>query len=812
MSIIQAVPPSSENTIEEFRSAPGQATARAFAQTRALSAHELRTAPLRWPRPSALRAPLDVAPGRMADAVAALHLRDVGDLLEHLPRDRREARMVSTLLAGEQATVAVQVRSIKSRPVRRRNMRPLVQATVFDQTGSMRVTFFNQPWLASRYPAGTRLLLHGKAEARGGFRVSHHAEVDAVAEPASRERPDHDTAQRQDPGGPAPGPDSNQGVLSVRRDGDREGEENSRPSRGAGQMVSHYPAAEGITSTQILGLVRGARVHLPDVPEALPGRLRAAEGLSDRATALTAMHFPRDEAQPELARRRLAFEELLLAQLMFLRRRAQRRARVGALALDGEGRLSARWCQRLPFVPTDDQREAMEAVGRDLAQRRPMQRLLMGEVGAGKTVVALHAMLRAVEHGHQAALMAPTETLAEQHFATLQRLMAHEPVPCALLTGSTPARRRADLLGKLGSGELALLVGTHALIEPDVRFRSLAVVVIDEQHRFGVRQRAALDAKGALASDHRVGVGLGPTGADSVRSDESPARAPHVLHMTATPIPRTLALAGYGDLDVTELHALPGGRRPIRTAIVAGDASRGRAYEHLCEQLREGRQAFVVCPLIAEADGSSDAAASGRSAQARAATAEYERLSAHELAGFRLRLLHGQMPAREKQQAMAAFAAGEADVLISTTVIEVGIDVPNATVMLIENAERFGISQLHQLRGRIGRGEHASTCLLVGPPGSSRLQALARHHDGFRLAEIDLELRKEGELVGTRQSGVGQFRVARLPEDGELLSRARLHAQEIVADDPQLQSPVHALLAAALTQAFGPEQLAPLPG
>jgi len=784
--------------------------ARAFAQTRGLSEHELRAAPLRWPRPSALRAPLDVPVGRMADAVAALHLRDVGDLLEHLPRDRREARTVSTLAPGEQATVAVQVRSIASRPVRRRNMRPLVQATVFDETGSMRVTFFNQPWLLSRYPAGTRLLLHGKAEARGGFRVSHHAEVDAATVPAARGLPGDDPQPSRERAGTRQS-DQDQGVLPEPHGGAPEGAVDGHGTHGVDQMVSHYPAAEGITSTQILGLVRGARAHLTDVPEPLPGRLRAAEGLPDRAAALAAMHFPRDGAQPERARQRLAFEELLLVQLMFLRRRSQRRARVGALALDGAALLSARWSQSLPFVLTHDQREAMVAIEGDLAQRRPMQRLLMGEVGAGKTVVAVHAMLRAVEHGHQAALMAPTETLAEQHFATLQRLMAHEPVPCALLTGSTPARRRADVLGKLRSGELSLLVGTHALIEPDVRFRSLAVVVIDEQHRFGVRQRAALDAKGSVGCGSPDGVGGAPGDERAALSGGAETRAPHVLHMTATPIPRTLALAGYGDLDVTELHALPGGRRPIRTAIVATDASRGRAYAHLCGQLREGRQAFVVCPLISEADAPTDASATGRYAETRAATAEYERLSAHELAGFRLRLLHGQMPAREKQQAMAAFAAGEADVLVATTVIEVGIDVPNATVMLIENAERFGISQLHQLRGRIGRGEHASTCLLVGPPGSSRLQALARHHDGFRLAEIDLELRKEGELVGTRQSGLGQFRVARLPEDGELLARARLRAQEIMADDPELRSPVHALLARALAQAFGPEQLGPIP-
>ncbi len=323
-----------------------------------------------------------------------------------------------------------------------------------------------------------------------------------------------------------------------------------------------------------------------------------------------------------------------------------------------------------------------------------MQRLLMGEVGSGKTVVALAAMLRAVEHGRQAALMAPTETLAEQHFATLQALMPGEAVPAALLTGSTPAARRADILGKLASGELGLVVGTHALIEDDVRFQALAVVVVDEQHRFGVRQRSRLDAK---AADGLV---------------------PHVLHMTATPIPRTLALLGYGDLDVTELRELPKGRQPIDTHVASGERERGRAYERIREELRAGRQAFVVCPLVSESEA----------LQARAATAEYERLSATELEGFRVALLHGQMRSSEKAAAMRSFAAGEADVLVATTVIEVGVDVPNATVMLVEDAERYGISQLHQLRGRVGRGEHRSLCLLFGPKESRAAEGARGAH------------------------------------------------------------------------------------
>ena len=430
----------------------------------------------------------------------------------------------------------------------------------------------------------------------------------------------------------------------------------------------------------------------------------------------------------------------------------------------------------LPFTLTGDQGRALETIDHDLARSQPMQRLLMGEVGSGKTVVALYTLLRAVEHGYQGALMAPTETLAEQHFATIQKLMPGSVVAQGLLTGSTPGRRRADLLGKLESGELSLIVGTHALIEESVRFARLGVAVVDEQHRFGVRQRAALDAKA------------------------SAEERPHVLHMTATPIPRTLALATYGDLDFTLLRELPAGRRPIRTFVCSAAGERERAYDRIREELRAGRQAFVVCPLVSESEV----------LQARAATAEFERLREGELRDFRVELLHGQMASGAKQAAMGTFATHEADVLVATSVIEVGIDVPNATVMLVEDADRYGISQLHQLRGRIGRGEHDSVCLLFGSKDSLRLRALAGNADGFKLAEIDLELRGEGELVGTRQHGEAQFRVAELPRDAALLERARAHAEQLVAIDPELSSPEHALLALGLVAAFGAEALAPI--
>ena len=684
---------------------------------------------MRYPRPSRLARPLKLPGGAKTEQGAqTLGLHTVGDLLEHLPRDRRDARGVAELTAGETATVVVEVVSIASRPVRRRGMRPLVEATVSDQTGTMQATFFNQPWLVSRYPPGTRLMLHGKYESRNRFRVQGHAITAEAAAGASD------------------------------------------------QAVGHYPATEGLSSTQILALVREHVAAIADVAEPLPARLRAVERLPDRGAAVAAMHLGSDDGH-ETARRRLAFEELMLVQLALLRRRRLRRGARVAPALSEPPSLSGRWLSELlPFAPTADQRRAFAEIDGDLVRTTPMQRLLMGEVGSGKTVVALYALLRAVEHGRQGALMAPTEPLAEQHFATLQALLAGEALAIGLLTGSTPARRRADLLGKLQSGELSLIVGTHALIEEPVRFRSLAVAVIDEQHRFGVRQRAALDAKAGAV------------------------RAPHMLHMTATPIPRTLALSHYGDLDFTVLTELPRGRRPIQTHVCSTERERVRAYERIRSELRDGRQAFVVCPLVAESE----------LLAARAATAEFERLRSGELRDFRVLLMHGQQRSVEKLDVMARFAAGEADVLVATTVIEVGIDVPNATVMLVEDAERHGISQLHQLRGRIGRGEHASLCLLFGPKGSPRLRALAERSDGFELAEIDLELRGEGELVGVRQSGMAQFRVAELPRDRELQERARLRAEAIDAADPELEDPEHALLSVTLRSLYGEEAAAPI--
>src|ERR671911_336548 len=638
-----------------------------FASTDTLTAEELHSAGIRsYPRPSVLAAPVE--------GLDALDIRCWGDLVEHLPhshRDRRDVRRVADLMVGEEATVAVAVRGTAVKPMRNRRQKR-VEARVFDETGPLVAVWFNQPWVARQLGAGAMVLLHGKLRQRNQFWVTEHELM------GNGEAPVHTLG-----------------------------------------LVPVHPTTQGVSPARLRQLVSEARSLMLAVVEPLPARLRIEEELAERPAALEAVHFPVSEEDEQSARRRLAFEELFLLQLAVAGRRRARREGRRARPLAARGVVVDRWRWSLPFELTGDQVKAMEEIDADLAGERPMQRLLMGEVGAGKTVVALGAMLRAVENGAQAALMAPTETLAEQHHRTLDSLLGG-PLPVELLTGSTSAARRRDLLDRLGSGELQLVVGTHALIEDPVRFRDLAVVVVDEQHRFLVRQRGA--------------------------------------------------------------------------------RARARAYERIREEIAQGRQCFVVCPLVEESEA----------LQAKAATAEYERLRATEFAELRVELIHGQMPSKEKAASMEAFARGEADVLVATSVIEVGIDVPNATVMLIEAAERYGLSQLHQLRGRVGRGEHPSLCILFGDPKLPRLEAIARERDGFRLAEIDLELRGAGDVLGTRQHGLPELRVARLPEDTELLVRARDRADQILVEDPRLEQPEHALLREAVVARFGSE-LDPIP-
>jgi ATP-dependent DNA helicase RecG len=719
---------------------------RAFGTGAGQSIDELARIPLRsLPRSSALQRSVSGLPGvgpAAAKRLAKLGIETAQDLLEHLPFDHRDyegRRTVDQLGIGEEATVLVRVRDCRVRPTRRRRLQ-IVEARVADETGPLKAVWFNQSYLVDQLKEGTVVLLRGRLESGGGgpaFKVSEH---------------------------------------EIAREGD------DAVGRHTIGLVPVYPATEGLSARRIRELVYGLVGEERNVVEPLPALLRTRERLPSRPDALNAAHWPTSPEDVPPARRRLAFEELFLFQLALVGRRRTRQEARRAEMLGEPGDLVERWLGSLPFELTEGQREALREIDEDLVTGRPMQRLLMGEVGSGKTVVALYAMLRVAEAGMQAAIMAPTETLAEQHYATVESLVPPDLFagadatrlgpPIGLLTGSTPARERREVLERLATGELRLLVGTHALIQETVRFHRLALAVVDEQHRFGVRQRTALDLKA------RSGL------------------APHILHMTATPIPRTLSLTLYGDLHTTALRELPRGRQPVKTWVVP-EEKRAGAYEYIRERLREGRQCFVVCPLVEESE----------QLQARAATREGERLAKTEFRDHRVAVMHGQMRPSEKRDAMARFAAGEVDVLVATSVIEVGIDVPNATVMVIEEADRYGISQLHQLRGRVGRGEHESYCLLFSGSRAElarrRLDAVAAERDGFRLAEVDLTLRGEGDLLGTKQSGLPEFKVARLPEDAGLLERARRASIELLRSDPELASPENGVLRAALEGRFG---------
>ena len=669
-------------------------------------------APERWPptrgrpRPEDLNRSLDTLPGvgpSQRGKLAKLGLRTVRDLLEHRPRDYQQAvgeTPISNLFGEEEAVIAGEVRRISIRPTRRRLT--VLKAAVRDESGEISAVWFNQPWLADKLQPGTRLRLRGQLR-RNEFHVRSY-DLDGAAATAD--------------------------------------------------FAPVYPASEEVTSPRLRTLVESALPHATDFGDSLPASLRARERLPLRFDALVALHRPRDGGEAERARRRLALDELLLLQVGLARIR-EGTEEATAPALGEPGELAERYRQALPFELTKDQEQAIAEIDADLAASKPMQRLLQGDVGSGKTVVALYALLRAVEAGKTGALMAPTETLAEQHFLTLEPICTELGVRTALLTGSV----KGDVEGA------QILVGTHALIQEGVDLLELAVAVVDEQHRFGVEQRGALAA----------------------------GRSPHVLHMTATPIPRTLALTVYGDLSVTEIAKPPANRKPIVTSWVT-DERGPEAYRRLRKHLDAGRQAYVVCPLIEQSETS----------QARAAEAEAERLRRGELRDYRVGLLHGRLRPSERRQLMAHFKARELDVLVSTTVIEVGVDVPNATIMIVQEADRFGLAQLHQLRGRVGRGAEQSYCLLVSRAkeeltdnARERLQALVETTDGFELAEKDLELRGEGQLLGMRQAGLSEFRFTRLRADRELLERARELSGELVTYEGPLNDEVDRFFAGA---------------
>jgi ATP-dependent DNA helicase RecG len=729
---------------------------RSFAGAGELSRADLLGAPVHWPRPSVLDASIVALDGvgpKLAEAAAEAGIETVADVLARFPHSHRD-RTIQPLAAienGASGTVLVEVLGAQPRPFRRRGP-TIVSVKVGDASGHIRATWFNQPWVAAKLTPGARLLLTGKRTTKG-FGVNEWELVAAGG--AEGEGPRTDAPAR--PQDPPPRQDPRPGALTP-----------------------VHPATEALKAQRIRDWAEQACAWAPNAIEGLPAELRARRRLAGVGDAIRAAHFPESREEADTALERVAFEELFLHQALLTTRKQSHRAARAAPRLGKPGEQVGRWIESLPFEPTGDQLGAFDDVDADLDSGEPMQRLLMGEVGSGKTVVALYAMLRALEAGYQAALMAPTETLAEQHAITLGRLLAAEATPFALITGATPAANRRRALNQLASGELGLVVGTHALLEDDIRFARLGLCVVDEQHRFGVAQRRALDSKGVEGM------------------------APHVLHMTATPIPRTLSLTAYGDLDTTALHQLPRGRKPVETWLV-GEDRRDGAYDFIRARLREGRQAFVVCPLVEESE----------KMPGKAAEAEAARLRAAELREFEVDVLHGQMPSARKAAAMAAFAAGETDVLVATTVIEVGIDVPNATVMVIEGAERFGVSQLHQLRGRVGRGEHASQCMLFaaakGGMSQRRLAAVAKESDGFKLAEVDLSLRGEGEILGTRQHGLPRFAVAELPEDTATLIAAREEVLALLRRHGSLADPALGPLLDAAHRRFGAGAADPIP-
>jgi ATP-dependent DNA helicase RecG len=671
---------------------------------------------------------------RYEEPLRKLGVDTVGDLLHHYPRryiDRSSVASIGDLRIGQEATVIGTVRRVDRRFTRRRQA--MVTVTIFDRTGYLDLSWFNQTWPARRFREGQEVAVSGKLTAfRGRLRVQNPA-------------------------------------VEILKGGDADHVH-------TGRIVPVHPAAEGVSTGVIRRLVHDALRRLPEPADPVPEDVRRRRRLIPLAAAIRNVHFPEDDEARDRALHRLKFDELYFLELGVAFRKHRVEAETEGIAHDLSGDLADRFSRDLPFELTKAQRRAVEEIAADMAAGKPMNRLLQGDVGSGKTVVALSACLVAIQSGHQAAIMAPTEVLAGQHLrkvvellspiggrrvteagqppATLLEAAADGP-SYALLTASVTGKERQAVLEGVESGAVALLVGTHALVQERVAFRDLSLAVIDEQHRFGLHQRIALKEKGAQ---------------------------PDVLIMTATPIPRTLALTYYGDLDVSLLDEMPAGRRPVKTRIARTDEQRRRAYDLVREQVVEGRQAFVVCAAIDE----------DNRLEVRAAEKEAERLAAEVFPDLRIALLHGKMRPKEKDAIMERFRSGQADVLISTTVIEVGVDVPNATVMLVENAERFGLAQLHQLRGRIGRGAHASTCVLFDASGPDnedarqRLEALVRTTDGFELADDDLRLRGEGTLFDIRQSGMPDLRLARLAFDTELVRRARKEAFALIEEDPDL--------------------------
>lgn len=647
----------------------------------------------------------------------------IRDLLYFFPRrynDFSSLKRIHELNYGQTETVIGRVIEVQTR--RSRQGRPMVTATIADETGAIQATWFNQPYLVRNLPRGRPIVISGRVDQFLG-RLSFNAP---------------------------------------------EWEPWEEDLTHTGRLVPVYPLTEGLWERNTRKLIKAVVDRWTDaVADFLPRETRERQRLFSLPTALRQIHFPESSSQLELAQRRLAFDEFLLIRLAALIRKRRWQESAPAAALVADQPVLCQFLNSLPFSLTKAQRRALDQILADLEQTCAMSRLVQGDVGSGKTVIAVACLLMAVANGFQGVFMAPTEILAEQHYKSVSSLLGGialpdrgiEEVQVGRLTGSLSRVEKDELYAAVSDGRVSIVVGTHALIEEGVEFQRLGLAVIDEQHRFGVLQRASLRQKGYN---------------------------PHVLVMTATPIPRSLALTLYGDLDISVIDEMPPGRQEIRTARFS-PGEREDAYEFIRQQVDQGRQAFIICPLVEESE----------KIEAKAATVEYRRLQTEVFPNLRLGLLHGRMKGPEKDTVMKSFRSGELDVLVSTSVVEVGIDIPNATVMLVEGADRFGLAQLHQFRGRVGRGDHQSYCILLSDSDSDvarkRLSAMEGTSDGFALAEIDLELRGPGEMMGTRQSGMPDLKIAKL-SDVRTLELARDEASNLLERDPELGRPEHQLL------------------
>ncbi len=663
-----------------------------------------------------------------AEALARVGVASVEDLLRHYPSrwlDLRTTAPLGSLPLGVEATAVGTVHEVVVKHPRPRLT--ITEVALVDDSGVLVGVWFNQPYLQQRFRAGDRVAFAGTVQMEFGLRQMRTPFVERLG--------------------------------------------SSEDASWLGRILPVHPATEGLSSNWIRRLVSEALDQYGDLPDPVPAALRVERGLVPLAAALKAIHFPPDLEARDAARRRLAYDELLAIQLgMALRRHSLVEERRGhAHTVDGPHRKAL--LTSLPFDLTEDQVRATADVLADMASARPMNRMLLGDVGTGKTVVAAVALAAAADSGTQAAMMAPTEVLARQYARAVGELLDAGGVTWRLLTGSTPAAQRREILSGVATGEVSVLLGTHALLTEAVSFRHLTLAIVDEQHRFGVTQRLGLRAKGEAAD---------------------------LLVMTATPIPRSLALTLYGDLDTTYLRQSPPGRGRERVGTrLVPKSGRDEAYAAVRTAVAQGRQAYVICALVDESDD----------IEAKAAVREAERLRTRVFKGLRVGLLTGQMRPGEKSAAMQGFVDGSLDVLVATTVVEVGVDVPNATVMIIEDAERFGLAQLHQLRGRVGRGEHGGEVLLFADPktddGRGRMKAIASTADGFDLAEQDLRLRGEGQVLGERQHGLPELRLASVVRDADLVEAARDDARRIVAADPHLADARNAPLLVAVRRSYG---------